>query len=90
MSQLKQTLEDERHEQATTASEHNNEIAELRRQVERTEQRAAVADRMKDEIEELREKEAQLVRKSAVHHPHLIVPVVFLIDARALRVTWFW
>ena len=35
-------------------------MAELRQRTERAEQRAAVATRMEDELEELREKEAQL------------------------------
>lgn len=63
MSQVKQALEDERQEQAEVAREHTTEITELRQKLERAEQRASLADRMQDEMEELREKEAELVRR---------------------------
>jgi len=59
MDELKHTLDHERAEHSDTLSEQNKITAELRRQLERAEQEVALVDRMKDEIEELREKEVQ-------------------------------
>eukprot|EP00040_Diaphanoeca_grandis_P004110 m.27076 g.27076 ORF g.27076 m.27076 type:complete len:859 (-) comp15668_c0_seq1:263-2839(-) len=57
MEEYKHTLDHERSEHADALQEQNQIMAELRRQLERSEQEAALVSRMKDEMEELREKE---------------------------------
>lgn len=60
LQEYRHTLEHEREEHALAIKEQTREVADVRRQLERAEQDAAMAERLQDELEELREKDVLL------------------------------
>lgn len=60
MDEYKHTLDHERHEHEAATREQNRALAELRRALEGAEQEAALAGRLQDEMEEMRENVAMM------------------------------